>query len=67
MSTDIGPTTSIPLSDATASLPEDPVILQQMIRELLDVLRQTQHGGTNGVSTFFRAEKCTDIAPRVAH
>jgi hypothetical protein len=56
MSTDIGPTTSIPLSDATASLPEDPVILQQMIRELLDVLRQTQHGGTM-VSVHFSARK----------
>jgi transposase len=43
MSTDVSPTTSIPLPDATASLPEDPVILQQMIRELLDVLRQTRH------------------------
>ena len=32
----------IPLPDATASLPDDPVILQQMMRELLDVLRQTR-------------------------
>ena len=36
MSTDNGPTPSIRLPDATASLPDDPVILQQMIRELLD-------------------------------
>ncbi len=43
MSTDTGPTPSIPLPDATASLPDDPVILQQMIRELLEVLRQTRH------------------------
>jgi transposase len=43
MSTANGPTPSIPLPDATASLPDDPVILQQMIRELLDVLRQTRH------------------------
>ncbi len=43
MTTDNGPTLSIPLLDATASLPDDPVILQQMIRELLDVLRQTRH------------------------
>src|SRR5271165_6499765 len=43
MSTATGPTPSIPLLDATSSLPDDPVILQQMIRELLDVLRQTRH------------------------
>jgi IS66 Orf2 like protein len=33
----------IPLLNATASLPDDPVILQQMIRELFDVVRQTRH------------------------
>src|SRR5919206_1456906 len=43
MTTDIGPTPSILLTDATAPLPDDPVILQHMIRELLDVLRQTRH------------------------
>jgi transposase len=43
MSTDVSPTTSMTLPDATAALPDDPVILQQMIRELLDVLRQTRH------------------------
>jgi transposase len=43
MSTDTGPTPSILLPDATAPLPDDPVILQHMIRELLDVLRQTRH------------------------
>src|SRR5215831_19055960 len=43
MSTDTIPTPSILLPDATAPLPDDPVILQQMIRELLDVLRQTRH------------------------
>jgi transposase len=42
MSTADDLTLSIPLPVATASLPDDPVILQQMIRELLDVLRQTQ-------------------------
>ena len=41
--TDPTPTLSIPLPDATASLPDDPVILQQMIRELLEVLQQTRH------------------------
>src|SRR6516225_2384078 len=43
MSTDTVPAPSILLPDATAPLPDDPVILQQMIRELLDVLRQTRH------------------------
>src|SRR5215472_6274484 len=43
MSTDTGPTPGIPLPDATAPLPDDPVILQHMIRELLEVLRQTRH------------------------
>jgi transposase len=43
MSTEVHPNSSISLPDATASLPDDPVILQQMIRELLDVLRQTRH------------------------
>ena len=43
MSTDLPPTSAPPLPDATASLPDDPVILQQMVRELLDVLRQTRH------------------------
>jgi transposase len=43
MSAVASPTPSVPLPDATASLPDDPVILQQMIRELLDVLRQTRH------------------------
>ena len=43
MSTADDLTLSIPLPVATASLPDDPVILQQMILELLDVLRQTRH------------------------
>jgi len=45
MSTEVGPspTSGAPLPDVTASLPDDPVILQQMIRELLEVLRQTRH------------------------
>jgi transposase len=43
MSADTGPTPGIPLPDATAPLPDDPVILQHMIRELLEVLRQTRH------------------------
>src|SRR5512135_3815303 len=38
-----GPIPGAPLPDAAASLPDDPVILQQMIRELLAVLRQTRH------------------------
>src|ERR1700758_461752 len=43
MSTATGPTPTIPLPDATASLPADPVTLQQMTRELLDVLHRTRH------------------------
>ena len=43
MSAAASPTPGIPLPDAAVSLPDDPVILQQMIRELLDVLRQTRH------------------------
>jgi transposase len=43
MSTDLPLTSAPPLPDATAALPDDSVILQQMIRELLDVLRQTRH------------------------
>jgi transposase len=43
MSAAVVPTPSTPLADDAAALPEDPVILQQMIRELLDVLRQTRH------------------------
>ena len=43
MSAAASPTPGIPLPDATVSLPDDPVILRQMIRELLDVLRQTRH------------------------
>src|SRR6516165_956743 len=42
MSTDTGSTPSILLPDATAPLPDDPIILQHMIRELLAVLRQTR-------------------------
>src|SRR5919202_146788 len=43
MGTDSSPPLSMPLVDATGSLPDDPAVLQQMIRELLDVLRQTRH------------------------
>src|SRR6201982_2472096 len=43
MSTDLPPTSAPPLPDATAPLPDDPVIPQHIIRELLDVLRQTRH------------------------
>ena len=42
MSTDLPPTSAPPLPDATATLPDDPVILQQMVLELLDVLRRTR-------------------------
>jgi len=42
MSAAASPTPGIPLPDATASLPDDPVILQQMIVELLAVLRDTR-------------------------
>jgi len=43
MSAEVVPTPGTPLPDGASSLPDDPVILQQMIRELLDVLRQTRH------------------------
>lgn len=43
MSTDVDPFPSDPLADDMASLPDDPVALRQMIRELLEVLRQTRH------------------------
>jgi transposase len=43
MSTDGCPTPEVSLPDATAPLPVDPAVLQQMIRELLDVLRQARH------------------------
>src|SRR6516165_760120 len=41
MSTEVVPNPGTPIPDATGLLPDDPIILQQMIRELLDVL--TQH------------------------
>ncbi len=43
MSTDLPPTSAPPHPDATAALPDDPVILRQMVLELLDALRQTRH------------------------
>jgi transposase len=43
MSTDVGLVNNDFPTDATAQLPDDPVILQQMIRELLIALRQTRH------------------------
>src|SRR5579875_601616 len=43
MSTDLPPTSAPPHPGASAALPDDPVILQQMVLELLDVLRQTRH------------------------
>src|SRR5262249_60226102 len=43
MSTALFPASAPPLPDATTPLPDDPVILQHMIRELLDLLRQTRH------------------------
>src|SRR5918993_4220340 len=42
MSEDARPTTPETLADPTAALPTDPVILQQMIVELLAVLRDTR-------------------------
>src|ERR687894_272582 len=42
MSADGRTTPEVCLPDATAPLPDDPAILQQMIRELLAVLRQTR-------------------------
>jgi transposase len=42
MSEDVRPTTSETPADPTANLPNDPVILQQMIVELLDALRDTR-------------------------
>jgi transposase len=42
MSDAAGPPTSESPAEPTAALPDDPVILQQMVRELLDVLRQTR-------------------------
>ncbi|MGZ3469491.1 MAG: hypothetical protein ACXWO1_06760, partial [Isosphaeraceae bacterium] len=42
MSAAASPTPGIPLPDATVSLPDDPVILQQMIVELLTVIRNTR-------------------------
>ena len=43
MSTDGCPTPEVSLPEATAPLPDDPAVLKQMIRELLDLLRQTRH------------------------
>src|SRR5215470_20002327 len=43
MNTDLPPTSAPPHPDATAPLPDDPVILQQMVLELLDVLQRTRH------------------------
>src|SRR5438309_964521 len=42
MSDVAGPPAPEPLAEPTAALPDDPVLLRQMIRELLDVLRQTR-------------------------
>lgn len=42
MSDAAGPPTSEPPAEPTAALPDDPLLLRQMIRELLDVLRQTR-------------------------
>lgn len=43
MSTDLTPTPVPLLPDAAAPLPDDPIILQQMVLELLDVLHRTRH------------------------
>src|SRR3954470_18398332 len=42
MSDAAGPPTPQPPADPTAAVPDDPLLLQQMVRELLDVLRQTR-------------------------
>jgi transposase len=42
MSDAAGPLTPEPPAEPAAALPDDPLLLQQMIRELLDVLRQTR-------------------------
>jgi len=42
MSDAAGPPTSEPPAEPAAALPDDPVLLRQMIRELLDILRQTR-------------------------
>jgi len=42
MSDDARPTTPETLADPTAVLPDDPAILQQMVLELLAVLRDTR-------------------------
>ena len=42
MSEDVRPTTPEPLADPAAALPDDPVILQQMVLELLAALRDTR-------------------------
>ena len=43
MSDAAGPPAPETSAESTAALPDDPVILRQMVRELLDVLRQTRH------------------------
>jgi hypothetical protein len=43
MSRDGRPSPEVSLPDAAAPLPDDPAILQQMIRELLEVLRQSRN------------------------
>jgi transposase len=43
MSTDACSPKADPLLDMTGPLPDDPVVLQQMIRELLQLLRDAQH------------------------
>src|SRR6478752_605823 len=42
MSEDVRPTTLEPLADPAAALPGDPIILQQMVLELLAALRDTR-------------------------
>jgi transposase len=42
MSEDVRPTTPEPLADPAAALPDNPVILQQMVLELLAALRDTR-------------------------
>src|SRR4051794_34267906 len=42
MSDAAGPPAPEPPAEPAATLPDDPVLLQQMVRELLDALRQTR-------------------------
>jgi hypothetical protein len=69
MNEDARRTTPETLADPTAALPEDPVILQQMVLELLDALRETRRQARttscNTVSTSSYSDS-TAHAPRAS-